>query len=214
MSKNHSFLLVLLAGVFCVALVVSNVVAGKLWAAPFGITLTCGVFMFPIVYIIDDVLPEVYGYGVARKVIFLGFACNLMAVLFFMLTLQAAFPPYWNGQAGFETVLGFTPRLLLASFLAYLAGTNLNAWALTVIKRWTGGRFLWMRTIGSTIVGESLDSTIFITVAFLGVLPWAALPVMIVSQAAFKTLYEALATPLTYAVIGYVKRLEGIGERP
>lgn len=206
MKNRSSFLLVILSAVFCVALVVSNIVAGKLWQAPFGIVLTCGVFMFPIVYILDDVLPEVYGYAVARKVIFLGFACNLMMVLFFLLTLKASFPPYFVNQDAFVVVLGFTPRLLLASFVAYLIGTNLNAWVLTVIKRWTNGRFLWMRTIGSTIVGESVDSTIFILLAFYGILPSGVLPLMIVSQAVFKTLYEVLATPLTYLVIGYVKR--------
>lgn len=208
MKNRSSFLLVILSAVFCVALVVSNIVAGKLWQAPFGIVLTCGVFMFPIVYILDDVLPEVYGYVVARKIIFLGFACNLMVVLFFLLTLKASFPPYFVNQDAFVAVLGFTPRLLLASFVAYLIGTNLNAWILTVIKRWTNGRFLWMRTIGSTIVGESVDSTIFILLAFYGILPSGVLPLMIVSQAVFKTLYEVLATPLTYLVIGYVKRRE------
>lgn len=210
-SKNRfSVLLVVLASVFIVSLIVSNIIAGKLWAAPFGIVLTCGVFLFPIVYIIGDVVPECYGLPTARKVIFLGFAMNLYAVIFFYLTTKAPYPPFFEGQAAFDVVLGFTPRLLVASFIAYLIGTNANALVLVWIKKLTNGKYLWMRTIGSTIVGEGLDSLIFILIAFYGILPNAALPMMIVYQASFKTLYEIIATPLTYLVVGWVKKAEGI----
>jgi len=107
-------------------------------------------------------------------------------------------------------VLGFTPRLLVASFIAYLIGTNANALVLVWIKKLTKGHFLWMRTIGSTIVGETLDSTFFITIAFYGILPTSALPALVFYQAAFKTIYEIVATPITYLVIGWVKKQEGI----
>lgn len=209
--KKYSFTLLALACVFCTCLIVANIIAGKLWATPIiGITLTCGVFVFPIVYIIGDVVPEVYGYPTARKVIMLGFVANLIAVLFFLLTISAPFPGFWNGQEAFKTVLGFTPRLLLASFCGYLVGTNANAWVLVQLKRITKAKYLWIRTITSTIVGEGLDSIIFMTLAFYGVVPTPLLPGMILAQTAFKTLYEILATPITYLVIGYVKRLEGI----
>lgn len=210
MKDKTSFLLTVLAGVFCVSLVVSNIIAGKLWAAPFGITLTCGVFLFPVVYIIGDVVPECYGLATARRVIWLGFGANLLAVVMFLFTLRAVAPGFWQGQDAFQVVLGFTPRLLVASFVGYLAGTNANAWALVRIKRLTGGRWLWMRTIGSTILGESVDSILFMVVAFAGLYPWDVLPGMILAQATFKTLYETIATPLTYLVVGWVKRLEAV----
>lgn len=208
MKTKYSFVLLALAIIFCVSLIVSNVIAGKLWAAPFGIILTAGVFLFPIVYIVGDVIPEVYGLAVARKIIWLGFAANLYAVIFFWLTLRLGYPPFWEGQSAFEVVLGFTPRLLLASFIGYLAGTNANAAVLVWLKKVTGGKYLWIRTIGSTIVGESIDSLLFMSIAFWGLVPGAALPGMILAQAGFKTAYEALATPLTYAAVGWVKRIE------
>jgi queuosine precursor transporter len=200
--------LIVLATIFSTLLVVSNVIAGKLWAAPFGLVLTAGVLCFPIVYIIGDVVPEVYGLKVARNVIWLGFAANLVAVLFFMLTLLLPYPPFWQGQEAFQTVLGFTPRLLVASFIAYLVGTNANAWVMVHMKKLTNSKYLWTRTIGSTIVGEGLDSLIFITLSFGGIVPWAAIPGMILAQAGFKICYEVLATPLTYAVVSYFKKAE------
>lgn len=198
----------LLTVLFSVALVVSNIIAGKLYAAPFGIVLTAGVWLFPIVYIIGDVIPEVYGLKMARQVIWIGFAANLFAVIFFALCLILPYPTFWTGQDAFKTVLGFTPRLLVASFCGYLIGTNSNAIVLVWIKKLTNGKWLWMRTIGSTIVGESLDSTVFITLAFFGVVPAVALPGMIIAQATFKTLYEAIATPVTYAVVRFFKKIE------
>jgi len=203
-SRATSWLMALVA-LFAGSLVVSNIIAGKLWQAPFGIVLTCGVFLFPVVYIIGDVIPEVFGLAVARKVIWIGFFVNAIAVGFFLLTLVAAYPSFWANQDAFQIVLGFTPRLLIASFVGYLVGTNANAWVLVKIKNLTSGRWLWMRTIGSTIVGETLDSILFMSIAFWGTVPLAVLPGMILAQATFKTLYETLATPLTYAVVGWVK---------
>ncbi len=208
MKREYSFQLVALAAVYSVALVVSNLIAGKLYQGPGGVILPAAVWLFPIVYIIGDVIPEVYGLATARRIILLGFAVNLAAVGFFWLTLALPAPVFWQNQGAFVTVLGFTPRLLLASFVGYLVGTNANAWVLVAIKRLTGGRWLWMRTIGSTIVGETLDSTCFITIAFLGAVPPAVIPGMVLAQSAFKTIYEVLATPLTYAVVGWAKRAE------
>lgn len=211
MKNKYSYVLLTLAALFCTSILISNIIAGKLWSLPFfALVLTAGVITFPVVYIIGDVVPEVYGYPTARKIIFLGFAMNLYAVIFFLITVKMAYPPFFEGQAAFETVLGFTPRLLIASFIAYLIGTNVNAWILVWVKKLTNAKYLWVRTISSTIVGESIDSTIFITLAFYGVVPNAALPTMIFAQAAFKILYEILATPVTYLIIGYVKKLEGI----
>lgn len=209
-EKELSFPLMILTVVFCTSLIVSNIIAGKLWSAPLGIVLTAGVLDFPIVYILGDVLPEVYGLKVARRVIWLGFVANLYAVVFFGLTLLLPFPPFWENQGAFQVVLGFTPRLLVASFCGYLVGTNVNAWIMVKVRELTQGRLLWVRTISSTIFGEGSDSIVFMTIAFLGIVPTSELPTMILAQALFKTTYEAVATPLTYAVVNYVKRLEGV----
>lgn len=206
MKYSQRFLVLTI--LFCTALIVSNIIAGKLWAAPLGMTLTAGAVLFPIVYIIGDVMPEVYGLQTTRRVIFLGFAANLFAVTFFYICLALPAPAFWQNQAAFETVLGFTPRLLIASMLAYLAGTNANAWIMVKMKALTKSRWLWTRTISSTIIGESIDSTIFMLIAFIGVVPLSALPSLIISQTIFKTAYEVLATPATYLVIGWFKSAE------
>jgi len=209
-TKQYSLPFVVLAMLFCVALVVSNIIAGKLYLAPGRVVLPTAVWLFPIVYIIGDIVPEVYGLSAARRVIWLGFASNLFAVAFFELCLALPAPAFWKNQQAFETVLGFTPRLLAASFIGYLAGTNANAWVLVLVKKLTHGQWLWMRTISSTIIGETVDSALFMSIAFLGVTPLAVLPGMILAQALFKISYEVLATPLTYLLVGAVKRYEGM----
>lgn len=208
-KMKNNMLLAWLSALFGVSLVVSNIIAGKLYAAPFGLVLPAAAWLFPVVYILGDVIPEVYGLRVARSVIFMGFVLNLFAVFFFILTNSLPYPDFWGNQTAFDTVLGFTPRLLLASFAAFLVGTNINAWVLVLIKKLTSGRFLWARTIGSTVIGETLDSLVFISIAFYGVMPTEILSTLIFTQATFKIAYEILATPLTYAVVGYVKRVEG-----
>lgn len=204
---KKEMLLTWLASLFCVSLVVSNIIAGKLYLAPFEVVLTSAVWLFPVVYILGDIIPEVYGLSTARRVIWMAFFLNLFAVLFFLLTVVLPFPSFWENQSSFEVVLGFTPRLLLASFVAFLVGTNINAWALIKIKNLTGGKFLWVRTIGSTVIGETLDSLVFITIAFYGTVPPGIIINLVIVQAAFKVAYEILATPLTYIVINYAKNL-------
>jgi len=208
-TKRLTYLFTVLVVFFCACLIVSNIVAAKLWATPIpNLTLTAAILLFPLVYIIGDVIPEVYGLQIARRVIFLGFLVNALAVAFFWLTLKLPYPVFWTGQEAFEIVLGFTPRLLVASFIAFIIGTNTNAWIMVTMKKKTNGKWLWSRTISSTIVGEAVDSTIFITIAFWGILPPAALVNMIIAQAIFKTLYEILATPLTYLIVNKVKKYE------
>ncbi len=212
-KERTSFLLVVLTVLFSTALIVSNIIAGKLWNVGFlGMILPSGALLFPIVYIIGDVIPEVYGLRLARRTIFLGFAANLFAVVFFFITLGVPFPGFWQGQAAFETVLGFTPRLLIASFTAFLIGSNVNAWIMVFMKKTFGMKFLWTRTITSTIVGEGIDSAIFVTIAFIGVMPGDVLLTTILSQWLFKTAYETLATPITYWVVNKVKRAEGVDQ--
>ena len=210
MNKGISWWLLILAALFSVALVVSNLIAGKLWAAPFGIVLPAAVWLFPIVYLIGDVVPEVYGLSVARRVIWLGFGLNAFAILFFFICLRLPSAGFWTGQSSFEFVLGFAPRLLIASFVGYLVGTNVNAWVLVTVKRLTKSRWLWTRTISSTICGEAVDSALFISIAFVGVVPSDQLRSMIFWQATFKIVYEILATPLTYWVVAQLKKKEGL----
>jgi uncharacterized integral membrane protein (TIGR00697 family) len=205
---TYSPLFILIAGLFIASLISANIISVKLiavgsWYVP------AGVIIFPLSYIFGDVLTEVYGYKAARRVIWLGFLCNLVVVLAIWVAGLWPAAPFWQDQAAYDTILGFTPRLLLASFLAYLVGEFANSVVLARMKIATEGRWLWTRTIGSTLVGEGLDSLIFITVAFSGV-PGIDLPTAILTQWAIKVTYEVIATPLTYLVVGFLKRTEGI----
>lgn len=206
----YSSRFVLLAGLFVTTLVVSNIIAVKLVALG-GLVFPAALVLFPLSYILGDVLTEVYGYATARRVIWLGFLCNLVAVV--AIAVGQALPPapFWaENQSAYERILGYTPRLLVASFLAYLVGEFTNALVLARMKIATRGRWLWTRTIGSTVVGQGLDSLVFISVAFLGTLPPGALGTAVLTQWLLKVGYEALATPLTYVVVNHLKRVEGM----
>jgi len=209
-TVRTSPLLLVLGALFVTVLLTSNLIAVKLVA--FGpLILPAAVIVFPLSYLFGDVLTEVYGYAVTRRVIWLGFACNLVFVLFIL--AAGALPgaaDAWDpaAQSAFERILGFTPRLLAASFVAYVAGEFVNSFVMARLKIATQGRWLWTRTIGSTLLGQGLDSAIFITGAFVGVLPSGILLRTILYQWGFKTAYEVLATPLTYAVINFLKRHE------
>ncbi len=208
-KDSYSFWFFLSSSIFITCLITSNVIAVKL-VDFFGIILPAAIIIFPISYIFGDILTEVYGYSSARKVIWLGFLCNLIFVLF--CHVAKILPPasFWNGQEAYETILGFTPRLLFASFVGYLFGEFSNSFVLAKLKIKTKGRFLWMRTIGSTIVGQGIDSALFITLAFYGTIPQTALFFTIINQWLTKTIYEALFTPFTYAVTNFLKRKEGL----
>ena len=171
-----------------------------------------GVLFFPVSYIIGDVLTEVYGYAHARRVIWTGFAALLFMA--FMAAVVVALPPAadWPGQEAYEFVFGNSWRIVIASMAAFWAGEFANSFVLAKMKVMTGGRFLWMRTIGSTIVGQGLDSLIFYPLAFYGLVGWPIeqLWQVVLSQWVIKTAWEALLTPVTYAVVGFLKRREGV----
>jgi hypothetical protein len=167
---------------------------------------------------VGDILTEVYGYARARQVIWIGFFCNLLAVAAIWVGGWLPAAPFWtagsfgdpeSAQGAYRAILGFTPRLLLASFIAYLAGEFLNAFVLAKLKIRTGGRFLWLRTISSTLVGQGADSAVFLSIAFWGIFSPADLQRAILSQWLFKVAYEILATPLTYLVVNALKKSEG-----
>ncbi len=199
----------LISALFVTCLIISNIIAVKIGA--FGsYFLPVAVILFPLTYIIGDVLTEVYGFAAARKAIWTGFFCNLLAVMAIWISIKIPAAPFFQNQTAFEQILGFTPRLLVASFIAYLIGQFANSMVLAKMKVKTQGKHLWMRTIGSTIVGEGLDSVIFITLAFWGVMPGSVVGTLIVTQWIFKVLFETVLTPVTYVVVSYLKKAEKI----
>ena len=211
-----------ITAIFVTCLIVSNIIAVKL--AYFGtlpvlgsLFLPAAVIIFPLSYIFSDVLTEVYGYARARQVIWIGFGCNLLTVVAVWVGGLLPPAPFWNAsvysspeaaQRAYDAVLGFTPRLLLASFIAYLAGEFINCFILAKLKIATAGRWLWIRTILSTIVGQLADSGLFIVIAFAGTLPSANLLQVSAAQWLVKSGYEILATPLTYWIVNFLKRAE------
>jgi len=215
-TKNFRYF-PLVTALFVTTLVISNIIAVKV-AAIGGLFLPAAVILFPIAYIFGDVLTEVYGYARARQVIWTGFFCNLVAVIAIWIAGLLPAAPFWSAgsfitpdfaKQAYQAILGFTTRLLVASFIAYLIGEFLNSFVLAKLKVRTAGRFLWLRTITSTIVGEGADSLVFLTIAFYGIFPPGNLATAILSQWLFKVAYEVLATPLTYGVVRWLKRAEG-----
>ena len=208
-GERYSLAFVVVVAVFVTCLVVANVTAVKL-VGVFGLVLDAGTLIFPLSYIFGDILTEVYGFRAARRVIWLAFLCNLLAVG--VISLAGALPPatIWEGQEAYETILGYAPRLLAASFVAYLVGSLANSYVLAKLKVATEGRHLWARTIGSTIVGQGLDSAIFVSLAFVGTIPAGAIIPIILTQWVLKSAYEALATPFTYLIVNRLKRREGV----
>jgi uncharacterized integral membrane protein (TIGR00697 family) len=207
MTVRLSWRFVAVAAFFVTALVVSNIVAVKLVEIS-GRVFPAGLVVFPLSYLLGDVLTEVYGLRAARAVIWLGFACNLLAVAAIQIAIALPAAPFYEEADAYEAVLGTTWRIFLASLAAYTAGELVNAYVLARLKAVTAGRFLWTRTIGSTIAGEGLDSLIFVTVAFAGT--GAPLLDPILTTWAIKVGYETAATPLTYAIVGYLKRSENM----
>ncbi|MDY6892115.1 MAG: queuosine precursor transporter [Chloroflexota bacterium] len=205
------------AALFITCLITANIIAVKLITVgvePIHIgglqlpaPLPAAIIIFPLSYIFGDILTEVYGYRQARRVIWLGFLCNLVAVVAFSIGgIIPALEP--EVQSAYERILGYTPRILVASFAAYLVGEFANSFVLAKMKIRTRGRFLWARTIGSTVVGQGLDTLVFIIVAFSGTLPWTVLGSIIITHWLVKTGYEVVATPFTYAIVNYLKRKE------
>lgn len=213
--RSYRFLPYITA-LFVTTLLISNIIAVKVVQIA-GLFLPAAVILFPIAYIFGDVLTEVYGYARARQVIWTGFFCNLLAVIAIWIGGKLEAAPFWSAgvyttpqtaQQAYQAILGFTPRLLVASFIAYLIGEFLNSFVLAKLKIRTAGRFLWIRTISSTIVGQGADSAVFLSVAFFGVVPGGSLVQLILSQWLFKVTYEVIATPLTYWVVNALKKAE------
>ena len=206
-NKRYSIYFVCISIASVVLLLISNITAVKL--CNFGpIVITSSALLFPITYIIGDIIAEVYGYKKAKLVIVAGFLANLFMVVFFTISIKLPAASTWNLQESYQAVLGTTPRVFVASLSSILLGSLANAYSLDVIKKITKGKYLWMRTIGSTIVGELIDTIIFVTIAFVATVPVNVLIGMMITQYLWKVIYESLATPFTYFVINKYKKLE------
>lgn len=208
-GRSYRFL-DLISVIFVVVLLVSNLTAIKPLSLPswLHVQMDGGNILFPISYIFGDILVEVYGYARSRRVIWLGFATNAVAALVFSLVVALPAAPGWDLQGAFEQILGQTPRVVLGSLCAFVCGTFLNSYVMAKMKLWSRGRWLWTRTIGSTIVGEFADSTLFTLIAFAGVWSGDIIVKVIIGNYLFKVAYEVIATPLTYAIVRKLKRSE------
>lgn len=208
--KVVSTLYMVLVAVYVACLLISNVTAVKTFSlGPFS--LPAAVLLFPVVYIVNDLLAEVYGFKKARLAIYLGFALNLLMVGYFTLTIALPAGPFFGAQEAFATILGSTPRMLIASLVAYLVGSTLNAKIMVSMRdaaRGKGGFALFARCIISTFFGEACDSLIFITIAFVGTMPYSQILIMVATQALFKTLYEMAVFPATNIIIKKVRSIE------
>lgn len=204
---KFSYRFVIIAALFVTCLLTANIIAVKVWNIGSAV-LPAAVIVFPFSYIFGDVLTEVYGFRLARRIIWLGFACNLIFVVFAWLGRILPAAPLWTGQNAYVSILGYAPRLLAASFLGYLVGEFANSFVLAKMKIFTKGRWLWSRTIGSTFIGEGLDTAIFLLGAYYGqsfFTPW-----MILWHWSAKVSIEIVFTPLTYYIVNSLKKTEAI----
>ena len=206
-DNKVSVLFMLFSILFCVCLIAANVLETKQIAIA-GISLTGGLIVFPVSYIINDCVCEVWGYKKARLLIWVGFAMNFFFVLLGALCDFIPGAPYWTNDAGFHAVFGLAPRIAAASFLAFICGSFVNAYVMSRMKVSSGGRNFSLRAVVSTIFGEGVDSIIFFPLALWGVVPTEELPWLMLWQVVLKTAYEVVALPLTIRVVNYVKKYE------
>lgn len=207
-NKQFSLPFVVLAMMFSVFLILANLMEVKV--VKIGIlTATAGLSVFPISYIINDCIVEVYGFAKARFVIWMGFLLNMIFVVFLQVCIALPSDPSWTAQAAVEQVFGNTPRILLGSFVAFIVGSMVNAQVMSRMKVRDGGKRFSLRAIMSTVFGESADSLIFFPIAFAGMLPLATIVTLVWTQVMLKTLYEIIALPITIRVVKLLKRVEG-----
>jgi len=199
-TKAYSYL----TGTFCALIIASNILATKTLKIEF-IMLPCSIMTFPILFIVNDILSEIYGYKMAKNVIYLGFILNIIAVILYSIAIML--PSDSPNAEAFSSILSTTPRLFIAGLISYLIGNIINSKIMVVLKE-KYNDYLFVRCIASTVVGEAIDSIIFITVSFYGVFPGELIITMICCQVVFKVLYEIIAYPITRKIIIFVKRLD------
>jgi len=196
-----------ITALFVAILLISNVASTKILDLNF-FTFDGGTLLFPLSYIFGDILTEVYGYKRSRKVIWLGFGSALLMSVTFIIIGELPAAADWGLQESYDNILGLTPRIVLASLVAYFAGEFSNSYILAKIKIITKGKWLWIRTIGSTLIGELIDTLFFVLIAFFGVFPQELIITIIISNYLFKTGLEVVLTPVTYKVVNYLKKVE------
>lgn len=210
-STRHYRVYDIVAVFFVAFLLLSNIAATKtIGIGP--LIFDGGAILFPLTYILGDVLSEVYGFKKARRVIILGFAASLLGSLTFWLVQIAPPDDSYPNQEAFAAVLGVVPRFVIASMIGYLAGQLLNSWVLVRIKERWGAQHLWARLLGSTVVGEMADTALFCTIAWAGVMTWGDIANLAIVGYFYKVAVEAILLPLTYIVVGKVKKYEGVEE--
>ncbi|OGG48492.1 transporter [Candidatus Kaiserbacteria bacterium RIFCSPLOWO2_12_FULL_52_8] len=206
---NRSKYILYISILFVAVLMIANTVAVKIvQIGPFSIA--GGILVFPVSYIFGDILTEVYGYKASRKIIWSGLAALVLMSLVYWLVQVMPAAPFWQNQNAYDLILGAVPRIVLGSIIGYFAGEFSNSYVLSRMKIWTNGKHLWMRTIGSTVVGEGVDTVLFTFIAFYGVFPLAALLTVLVSGYLLKVAYEIVVTPITYLIVNWLKRAEGM----
>lgn len=210
-SKNtYSKTFVVISGLYIACLLISNIIAGKLWQVLDGLFLPAAVILFPLTYIIGDILTEVYGFQRAKTIIWLGFVCSFFAVAIYFITIIMPSPEFFENEDAYKIVLGTTPRVAAASLAGYLFGEFSNSVILSKLKVKTNGKKLWLRTFLSTVIGEGFDTIIFITISFIGTIGVSELLIMMAGQYIFKVCYETAFTPFTYLITNKIKKIENI----
>ncbi len=208
MQKTVSIPFMLLGILFNICLVAANLLEAKV-VHVFGITATAGLIVFPISYIINDCIAEVWGYKKARLIIWSGFASNFLVIIFSQIAIRLPAASYWEGEEAFNFVFGMAPRIAIASLIAFLVGSFLNAYVMSKMKIASKGKHFSLRAIVSTLIGETADSLIFFPIAFLGLVPLPQLFILIGTQAVLKSLYEIIILPITIRVVKYIKKIDG-----
>ncbi|MBR3881417.1 MAG: queuosine precursor transporter [Mailhella sp.] len=209
--KNNSIspAFMLLGILFCTCLIVSNLMAAKIFVVG-DITLSAAVLLFPVSYILNDCIAEVWGYRKARLIIWTGFAVNFLVMAVFQLAVMLPSAPFWEGAPHFDYIFGLAPRLAAASFLAFLAGSLVNAYVMSRMKLASQGRHFSLRAVVSTLLGEGVDSMIFFPCAYFGLLPFNEMLAVLFGEVALKVAYEMAVLPLTRRVVAYIKRVDGV----
>lgn len=199
----------LLVHIFVVLLLISNLVGQKITAIG-PVRVGGAQLLFPLTYIFGDVFTEVYGYGASRRAIWIGFFASGLLSLMCVFMVWLPPDPGWHNQEAYRTVFYQVPRMVIASLIAYWCGEFANSFVLAEMKLWTNGKYLWTRTVGSTVVGQAVDTIVFMTLAFGGSLTRTLIAELIFWGYLFKVVYEVLATPATYAIVNFLKRHEGV----
>lgn len=207
MQKTVTVSFMLLGVLFNVCLIAANLLETKVISVG-GVTATAGLIVFPVSYILNDCIAEVWGFRKARLIIWSGFAMNFLVVGFAQLAVILPAAPFWEGEEGFNFVFGMAPRIVVASLCAFLVGSFLNAYIMSRMKLASGGRHFSLRAVASTLAGEGADSVIFFPIAFGGLIPVREMLLMILTQAILKSLYEVMVLPVTVRVVRYIKRIE------